>query len=49
MIDVITGKKELDAGDMDEFLNFFESMPLVMELTQTIIGIKRIIDKFKEF
>lgn len=49
VMDVITKKRKLDTEDMGEFLDFFESMPLVMSLSQTLIGIKRIIDKFKEF
>ena len=48
MTDVITGKKELAAEDMGEFLDFFESMTLVMSLSQALISIKRIMDKFKE-
>jgi len=48
MTDVITGKKELAVEDMGEFLDFFESMTLVMSLSQALISIKRIMDKFKE-
>lgn len=48
MTDVITGKKELAAEDMGKFLDFFESMTLVMSLSQALISIKRIMDKFKE-
>lgn len=47
MTGVIIGKRKLKAEDTPEFLDFFETIPLAVGVSQSVISIKNIIDKFK--
>ncbi|WP_428060157.1 DUF805 domain-containing protein [Candidatus Avelusimicrobium stercoris] len=47
MTSVIIGKRKLKAEDTPEFLDFFETIPLAVGVSQNVISIKNIIDKFK--
>lgn len=48
VIDVITGRRELQREDLNEFLDFFESITLAMNVGYYVIGIKNVINEFKK-